>query len=46
MIRRSRVCRKCVLATLAGISWPLWGSRPEGWPRLVLCRTCATRQRV
>lgn len=45
MSRRGRVCRKCVLATLAGMSWPLWGSRPEGWPRMVLCQPCTAARR-
>ncbi|WP_460392566.1 hypothetical protein [Actinophytocola sediminis] len=45
MTARRRLCGHCLLATLAGVAWPMWGSRPEGWPRKVLCRSCTTRQR-
>ncbi len=37
-------CRHCVLRTLAGVAWPMWGGR-SGWPRPVRCRTCAARAR-
>ncbi|MCT2585785.1 hypothetical protein [Actinophytocola gossypii] len=42
--RRNRLCGTCLLHTLAGVAWPMWGGRPEGWPRLVRCRSCAARR--
>jgi len=41
---RNRICRRCVVRSLAGVAWPMWGGR-EGWPRLTRCRTCATARR-
>jgi hypothetical protein len=45
MARRLLPCRGCVLRTLAGVAWPMWGGRPEGWPRLVRCGSCSARLR-
>lgn len=42
--RRTRLCRHCLIRTIAGVAWPLWGGR-EGWPRLSRCRGCAAPAR-
>lgn len=33
---RRRICRRCLVRTLAGVAWPMWGGR-DGWPRLTRC---------
>ncbi|HEY0453993.1 hypothetical protein [Actinophytocola sp.] len=42
MARRIRLCHNCVLGTLAGVAWQMWGGRPEGWPQLTRCESCTT----
>jgi hypothetical protein len=40
---RNRICRHCVVRTLAGMAWPMWGDR-QGWPRMTRCRDCSVVQ--
>jgi hypothetical protein len=35
--RRKRLCGQCLVRTLAGVAWPLWASRPDGWPQPARC---------
>ncbi len=37
---KRRICRQCVLNSLAGVAWQMWGAR-QGWPRLTRCARCA-----
>jgi len=45
MARKPWPCRHCVLRTLAGVAWPVWGGRPSGWPRLTRCADCLDKLR-
>ncbi|MFL6141116.1 MAG: hypothetical protein ACJ72N_04465 [Labedaea sp.] len=35
------ICWTCVSMMLAGMAWPVWGSRPYGWPQARRCRACS-----
>jgi hypothetical protein len=37
---KRRICRNCVLNSLAGVAWQMWGGR-QGWPKLTRCSRCA-----
>ncbi|MFI7679835.1 hypothetical protein [Actinophytocola sp. NPDC049390] len=37
---KRRICRGCLINSLAGVAWQMWGAR-QGWPRLTRCRRCA-----
>jgi len=37
---KRRICRNCIMSTLAGVSWPVWGDR-QGWPKLTRCADCS-----
>jgi hypothetical protein len=38
--RHIRICRNCLVHSLAGVAWQMWGARPDGMPRPSRCRTC------
>lgn len=38
-----RICWTCLSTTLVGMAWPIWGSLPDGWPRIRPCRSCSTQ---
>jgi hypothetical protein len=42
--RGNRICRQCVVQTLAGLAWPMWGDR-LGWPKVSRCGACDSAAR-